>query len=253
MSSSTLDVRHGDRITALAGRARSAHTRKPLTRSCYLDVLHVYPQHDGTVEVYAMELTKRDGAWRTGGPDRTVILTAESYTTPIREGDTVHCVDPHRVATVTTIHLAYEDGHITVDLLFADGVTSTVNLATLTHVTRAPETAAEPVLRLGHRDAEPMPPATGAQTCWNDLCIATDCDGINHVDATGDTWTQRCKAADSRGETRYAVRWHVAGDDRPRSSNCAVLHGYSTVDDIPIMIAIRDGVPVDMDSQELIP
>jgi hypothetical protein len=156
---------------------------------------------------------------------------------------------------VTTIHLEYEDGHVTVDLLFADGITSTVNLATLTHVSRSTEAPAELVLRLGYREVDPMPPAGGAQTCGTDLCIATDCDGINHVDATGRTWTQRCNAADSLGEKRYAVRWHLAGGDRPRSSNCAVLYGYTTVDDIPIMIALRAGVPHDtvvIDSQELI-
>lgn len=26
--------------------------------------------------------------------------------------------------------------------------------------------------------------------CWNTLCIAGDCDGINHVDATGVSWSQ---------------------------------------------------------------
>jgi hypothetical protein len=32
--------------------------------------------------------------------------------------------------------------------------------------------------------------------CWNDFCIADDCDGLHHVDATGRSWTQ------ARG-TRY--------------------------------------------------
>ena len=27
--------------------------------------------------------------------------------------------------------------------------------------------------------------------CWNGFCIAGDCDGVGHVDATGDTWEQR--------------------------------------------------------------
>jgi hypothetical protein len=27
--------------------------------------------------------------------------------------------------------------------------------------------------------------------CWNLFCIAGDCDGVAHVDATGDTWEQR--------------------------------------------------------------
>jgi hypothetical protein len=26
--------------------------------------------------------------------------------------------------------------------------------------------------------------------CWNAFCIATDCDGVAHVDATGDFWNQ---------------------------------------------------------------
>jgi len=34
--------------------------------------------------------------------------------------------------------------------------------------------------------------------CWNGFCIADTCDGVNHVDATGDTWEQR------RGE-RYCL------------------------------------------------
>ena len=27
--------------------------------------------------------------------------------------------------------------------------------------------------------------------CWNGFCIAGDCDGVSHVDATGETWKQR--------------------------------------------------------------
>jgi hypothetical protein len=27
--------------------------------------------------------------------------------------------------------------------------------------------------------------------CWNGLCIAGDCDGEHHVDATGHTWEER--------------------------------------------------------------
>lgn len=26
--------------------------------------------------------------------------------------------------------------------------------------------------------------------CWTDFCIAGDCDGVNHVDATGYTWSE---------------------------------------------------------------
>ncbi len=26
--------------------------------------------------------------------------------------------------------------------------------------------------------------------CWNAFCIAGDCDGLHHVDVTGETWTQ---------------------------------------------------------------
>lgn len=25
---------------------------------------------------------------------------------------------------------------------------------------------------------------------WNGLCVVTDCDAVNHVEATGDSWAQ---------------------------------------------------------------
>jgi hypothetical protein len=34
------------------------------------------------------------------------------------------------------------------------------------------------------------PTATNTNGCWSGFCIAGDCDGINHVDATGYTWAE---------------------------------------------------------------
>ncbi len=43
--------------------------------------------------------------------------------------------------------------------------------------------------------------------CWNAFCIAGDCDGVNHVDVTGYTWSQ------PRGTIYCAAcqRYHEAG------------------------------------------
>jgi hypothetical protein len=47
-------------------------------------------------------------------------------------------------------------------------------------------------------------PAVTASVCWQAFCIAGDCDGVHHVDATGYGWAQQ------RGET-YCVQ-HDAYD-----------------------------------------
>jgi hypothetical protein len=59
------------------------------------------------------------------------------------------------------------------------------------------------------------PSAQVPAPCWNDFCIATDCDGRHHVDATGRTWDQArgtvyCPAVNGRGQVHgYA---HGAGE-----------------------------------------
>lgn len=242
MTSTIPAIRVGDRITVLPGRAVSTHTLKPLTRACYLDVLHVRVGYDGLIDVGGIELTST-GAWRRNAPYRSVTLVDGAYTIPIRDGDTVAVGAPDSVATVTTIHLEQDNGTVTVDLLFADGVTSSGhNLATLTHISRAPQRP-EPPIGLGHQPTETPRPAADPARCWADRCIASDCDAVHHVDATGDTWTQQPWPADQPPELRYAVTWHVDGQDLQRESLCAVLRGYSTIDDLPLMIAIRHGVP----------
>jgi hypothetical protein len=37
---------------------------------------------------------------------------------------------------------------------------------------------------------EPTPADTPTGPCWSGFCIASFCDGINHVDATGFTWIE---------------------------------------------------------------
>lgn len=158
--------------------------------------------------------------------------------------DTVTCGDPDRIGTVTALHLDEEDGTVTADLLFVDGITSCgVNLAALTHIDCAPE-ATETPADLGHQpDATAPDAATALADCWTSFCIAGDCDGSHHVHATGHTRTERRNAAEATQRDLYAVTWHVTGETRQRHSTCAVLSGYSTTDDIPTMIGIRDSVP----------
>lgn len=47
------------------------------------------------------------------------------------------------------------------------------------------------------------------EKCWNLSCIATDCDGVHHVDVTGHPWTQQ------RGSTYNPAkdRWVMPEDD----------------------------------------
>lgn len=47
-------------------------------------------------------------------------------------------------------------------------------------------------------------------SCWNGFCIATTCDGINHVDVTGDTWAQQ------RGESYcpFHAEYDTCADER---------------------------------------
>jgi len=41
--------------------------------------------------------------------------------------------------------------------------------------------------------------------CWNAFCIATDCDGLHHVDTTGRTWTQARGTAYCAGCNDYVA------------------------------------------------
>lgn len=42
--------------------------------------------------------------------------------------------------------------------------------------------------------------------CWNGFCIAGDCDGVNHVDATGDAWAQERGTEYCPAVNRYVPR-----------------------------------------------
>lgn len=46
--------------------------------------------------------------------------------------------------------------------------------------------------------------------CWNDFCILTDCDGVRHGDATGDSWRQR----EGESYCPFCKRYHAEGDPR---------------------------------------
>jgi hypothetical protein len=80
-----VDLRVGDRITVLPGKARSAHTRAVLTRGFAIDITSLRPDFDGAIEVTGILLTTR-GAWRTAVPTRSMIATPGAYTMPIRIG-----------------------------------------------------------------------------------------------------------------------------------------------------------------------
>jgi len=55
----SIDVRVGDRVTVLPGKACSAHTRAVLTTRFTIEVTSVRPDVDGAVEVTGVELTSR--------------------------------------------------------------------------------------------------------------------------------------------------------------------------------------------------
>lgn len=56
--------------------------------------------------------------------------------------------------------------------------------------------------------------------CWNGFCIASDCDGIHHVDATGDTWSQ--------GQSRVRCDECARHQPRARCRMTAVDHNGVT-------------------------
>lgn len=67
-------------------------------------------------------------------------------------------------------------------------------------------------------------PTTGP--CWNGFCIATDCNGVDHVDFTGRTWTQK------RGNV-YCPACHNyshPADDCPRGYDNPVFTDYERGD-----------------------
>lgn len=53
-------------------------------------------------------------------------------------------------------------------------------------------------------------------TCWNTGCIAGDCDGENHLDFTGHTWTQKrgqeFNPATGRYEFLHVCQWFALCD-----------------------------------------
>src|SRR5438477_628598 len=57
------ELRVGDRITVLPGKARSGHTYRPLTCPVAIEVIHLRRDHDGSLDVEGVLLTSR-GAWR---------------------------------------------------------------------------------------------------------------------------------------------------------------------------------------------
>jgi hypothetical protein len=131
-----VDLRVGDRIAVLPDRARSAHTRAVLIRGFAIEVTSLHADFEGAIEVTGILLTTR-GAWRAGMPTRSVILTPEAYTTPIRVGDTVGYPITGETPVVTAIHQRF-DGSAVGDLLFRYGDTATgVNLVDLAHLERA--------------------------------------------------------------------------------------------------------------------
>lgn len=63
--------------------------------------------------------------------------------------------------------------------------------------------------------ADTHPAATGPRECWNAWCIAGDCDGVNHYDATGHSWTQQ------RG---YAYNPATGDYDLPEDEVTGIVH-----------------------------
>jgi hypothetical protein len=146
-SPDTADLRVGDRITVLAGKARSGHTYNVLTRGFTIDVTYARRHHTGDIDVEGILLTTR-GAWRSGLPSRSVNLPAGSYTTPIRVGDTVRYPHTGETPVVTAIH-ERPDGTALADLLFRSGTTGTgLHLFDLEHLARpATPPTRQPCLR----------------------------------------------------------------------------------------------------------
>lgn len=47
--------------------------------------------------------------------------------------------------------------------------------------------------------------------CWNAFCIAGDCNGTDHVDVTGDTWSQRRGTAYNPRTRKYDEEGNTVG------------------------------------------
>jgi len=130
-----MELRSDDRITVVAGIAKSGHTFTPLARGCSVEVLHVRRDHNGDYEVEGALLTAR-GAWRKGLPVRSFLLSRGSYSTPIRVGDTVRYPETGETPVVTAIHVR-PDGVALADLLFSGGATTSgTPLVDLEHLAR---------------------------------------------------------------------------------------------------------------------
>jgi hypothetical protein len=169
-----VDLRVGDRITALAERALSGHTYQPLTRNVTIEISSVRPGVGADLDVTGFVLTTR-GAWRAGVPTRTVVLPAGSYTVPVRVGDTIRFPSTSQTPVVTAIHLR-PDGTALTDLLFTSGATTSGHLlAGLEHLARPATTPpVRPCKRRHHPDlpcrrcAEATEPVTTG--CDTPLC-----------------------------------------------------------------------------------
>jgi hypothetical protein len=64
--------------------------------------------------------------------------------------------------------------------------------------------------------------------CWNAFCIATDCDGVSHVDVTGYSWKQE------RG-TEYdpAVGEYVRPEDMQQPSPVFTMYERFSEEEMP--------------------
>ncbi len=79
---------------------------------------------------------------------------------------------------------------------------------------------AEPTVQLSGRADKHKAARPGE--CWNGFCIATDCNGINHVDATGQCWAQERGNVYCPACQNYR---HPAGDC-PRGYDSPVFTDY---------------------------
>lgn len=208
-SPDTADLRVGDRITVLAGTAKSGHTYHVLARGFAIEVTYARRDHDGDFEAEGILLTTR-GAWRSGLPSRSVILPAGSYTTPIRVGDTVRYPHTGETPVVTAIH-ERPDGTALADLLFRSGATSSgVHLTDLEHLARP---AARPAVQPCKRRHDPT--LACSRCAEANEPVTTGCDGAlcSHPATSLVVWSpesnwQHAKAFCQADTDRFVARLH---------------------------------------------
>jgi len=141
----TPDIKHGDRVTVLAGKARNPRTYAVLARDFTIEVTHVgsVDRTTGTVEIDGVVLTATGTYASSSGNivSRSAIVGADGYTVPIRLGDTVR-IATGETAVVTAIDEC-DDGRNLAALRFASGeIRTSCNLAQMEHLARPGETAA---------------------------------------------------------------------------------------------------------------